>query len=340
MTDHLPVLGICGWSGSGKTTLIEQLLPVLADRGLKVAVIKHDAHGLDVDRPGKDSDRFFQAGADVLAQGPDQAFFRTHHSGVELADLVAPLAPGYDLILVEGHKRSAIPKVWLLGDDQTPPPPDAGEPLAVLQWDSDRLAAVTPIIDKFLTDRLAAEPLHGCVLIGGKSTRMGRPKHLIESNGRTWLARTIECFEQVVSTVAISGAGEIPDELAGHPRLPDAKEAEGPMSGLLSMMRWCPRASWLVAACDMPDLTLDALRWLVSTRTPGRWATLPKVGESEGVEPLLAYYNFRCRTLLEKQAAQDNYRLNDLASNTEVASPPVPPELISAWQNANTPGDL
>jgi len=339
MADHLPILGICGWSGSGKTTLIEQIVPGLLAGGLKVAILKHDAHGLDVDRPGKDSDRFFNTGADVLAHGPDQAFFRAHHDGVELAELLAPLARRYDLMLVEGHKHSAIPKVWLLADDEAAPPAEAGEPLVVLSRDTDRPAAVKPLIDKFLTDRLAVEPLMGCVLIGGKSTRMGSPKHLIETDGKTWLARTIEYFEQATSTVVISGAGDVPDELSGYARLPDAPDARGPMSGLLSMMRWAPRASWLVAACDMPDLTGEAIAWLASTPAPGKWATMPKVG-TKGVEPLLAYYNFRFAALLETQAAAGNYRLNDLAQNSEVATPPVPPELAPAWRNANSPQDL
>ena len=339
MADHLPILGICGWSGSGKTTLIEQLAPALIADGLKIAVLKHDAHGLDVDRPGKDSDRFFNSGADVLAQGPDQTFFRTHHDGVELAELLAPLTGRYDLVLVEGHKHSAIPKVWLLGDDEAAPPAEAGEPLAVLSRDTDRPAAVKPLIDEFLSDCLDREPLMGCVLIGGESARMGRPKHLIETDGRTWLARTIRFFEQVTSAVVISGAGDVPDELGGYVRLPDVTDAAGPMSGLLSMMRWAPRISWLVAACDMPDLTGEAFAWLVSIRAPGKWATMPKVG-AKGVEPLLAYYNFRFAALLETQAAQNNYRLNDLAANTEVATPPVPPELAPSWRNANSPQDL
>jgi len=105
------------------------------------------------------------------------------------------------------------------------------------------------------------------------------------------------------------------------------------------MMRWAPRASWLVAACDMPDLTGEALAWLASTRTPGKWATMPKV-DAKGVEPLLAYYNFRFRNLLEIQAAANNYRLNDLADNLKTATPSVPKELARAWRNANSPRDL
>ncbi len=66
---HGAILGICGFKNTGKTTLIERLIPRLKTMGLEVLVIKHDSHGIDVDRPGKDSGRFFRAGVDVLLQG-------------------------------------------------------------------------------------------------------------------------------------------------------------------------------------------------------------------------------------------------------------------------------
>src|SRR3990172_2773882 len=96
--EQLPVFGVCGWSGSGKTTLIEAILPRLLQRGLSVAVVKHDVHGVSVDCSGADSDRFFQAGADVLLQGPTEQFFRRHCQAVDsdLAEWV-DLATRYDL---------------------------------------------------------------------------------------------------------------------------------------------------------------------------------------------------------------------------------------------------
>ncbi|VEB43226.1 Molybdopterin-guanine dinucleotide biosynthesis protein B [Chromobacterium violaceum] len=56
------VLGICGYSGSGKTTLLEALLPLLGRRGLRVSVIKHSHHDVELDTPGKDSFRHRRAG--------------------------------------------------------------------------------------------------------------------------------------------------------------------------------------------------------------------------------------------------------------------------------------
>ncbi len=65
-----PVLAVCGFSGSGKTTLLETAIPRLVERGLAVAVVKHAAHGFQVDRAGKDSERLFRAGATIVLSGP------------------------------------------------------------------------------------------------------------------------------------------------------------------------------------------------------------------------------------------------------------------------------
>ncbi len=341
MIEDLPIFGICGWSGSGKTTLIERIVPRLTEKGLKVVVVKHDAHGIDVDRPGKDSDRLYRAGADILLQGSHEEFVRLHRAEEgDLLSVLMSLVDRYDLVLVEGHKTATLRKVWLLGDKETSPPEDIENIAAVLPRDSDRLAAVMPLLETFLTEQWLKVPVLGCVLIGGKSTRMGTPKHLLRKNGRSWLARTVELLEQVSEPVVIVGSGAVPDEVSSFTRLVDVPDAKGPMSGVLAAMRWAPHASWLVVACDLPDLSAAALSWLLSTRGPGIWATLPRLAGSCGFEPLLAHYDFRARAALQRQAIDGNFRSTDVALHPKVISPEIPAHLAAAWRNVNIAADL
>src|SRR5579864_1295534 len=111
------VFGFAGWSGSGKTTLIETLVPRLTAAGLRVSLVKHAHHDFDVDRPGKDSHRHRMAGcAEVLVTSSVRWALMHELRGTPELTLDGALArlSQCDLVLVEGWKRAAIPKleVW------------------------------------------------------------------------------------------------------------------------------------------------------------------------------------------------------------------------------------
>ncbi len=110
----LKVFGIAGWSNAGKTTLIERLLPRLTARDLSVSVVKHAHEKFDIDKPGKDSFRFREAGShEVLVSSPTRwALMREHRGAPEpgLAELLSHLS-ACDLVIVEGFKRDAMPKL-------------------------------------------------------------------------------------------------------------------------------------------------------------------------------------------------------------------------------------
>ena len=333
-----PVLGVCGFSGAGKTTLLERVLPELAKRGLRVAVVKHDAHGIQVDRPGKDSDRLFTAGADVLLQGPDEALLRTRREyGGDLAAALALLSPHHDLILVEGHKDSPCSKIWLRDRAGRPAPGTVRGVVDSYDFGGDRAARLLDFLAEWLPRQWRRPPVLGCVLIGGRSRRMGRPKHLLRRDGATWLERTVALLDAHCESVVICGAGEVPDAVGHCPRLPDAPALQGPLAGLLACLRWAPHASWLVCACDLPELSRPALAWLLEQRRPGAWAVLPRRHADAPAEPLFALYDFRARPLLEAQAARGNMAPRAIAAHGKVLTPVVPPALAAAWRNVNTP---
>jgi len=99
-------------SNSGKTTLIEKIVPILKARGLRVAVIKHASGGFDLDKPGKDSWRFQQAGADsVILAGPDRVALLKKIEHVPSLEELEQLAGYVDIALYEGFKESAKNKI-------------------------------------------------------------------------------------------------------------------------------------------------------------------------------------------------------------------------------------
>jgi len=331
--DTLPILGICGASGSGKTTLIEQCIPPLLGRGLKVAVAKQSPKRLMIDRTGKDSVRFFAAGADCLLMGEEGMFSRRHPSpGTDFSAELQTLAANHDLVLVEGYRHTPGAKVWLLGEDGEPPDPGP-EVIATLPRGEGRSRAGAAVIADFLERQWLRPQVVGAILIGGKSTRMGRPKHLLVKEGKTWLERTAATLGQVSDQVVVAGGGAM--GTCPLPQLPDVPGIQGPLAGLLAVMRWHPWATVLASACDLPELSVAALRWLLEQRAPGTWAVIPKVGDHH--EPLLALYDFRCRPALETMARGDIRRLSALvgAEGVKVVSPPQ--DLHMAWRNVNYP---
>jgi len=109
----IPIISIVGKSDSGKTTLIEKLVPELTRRGHRVATVKHDVHGFEVDREGKDSWRHKKAGAHtVVISSPEKvALIRDVERDLSLGEIRDKLIRDVDLILSEGYKRDVQPKI-------------------------------------------------------------------------------------------------------------------------------------------------------------------------------------------------------------------------------------
>lgn len=102
------ILEVIGYSGPGKTTLIEKLIPALRKRGIRLAVIKHTSHHHELDKPGKDSHRLRQAGAEaVVVSSPKMvAMFREVKREWPIKRLLRHLPRHIDLVIAEGFRSS------------------------------------------------------------------------------------------------------------------------------------------------------------------------------------------------------------------------------------------
>jgi molybdopterin-guanine dinucleotide biosynthesis adapter protein len=152
---HPPVVAFVGYSGSGKTTLLVSVVRALKARGVRLAVVKHSGHyDIDENATGSDTRRLWSAGADlVVLMTPDRlALWRRTESEPALSDVLARVVMGLppdprapvgsdgdavvDLILLEGYKRSSVPKIEVIRAACHP------QPIAGLRR---RLACVTDV---------------------------------------------------------------------------------------------------------------------------------------------------------------------------------------------------
>lgn len=108
----IPMIGFAAYSGTGKTTLIEKIIFYLKEEGLRIAVIKHDAHGFDIDHEGKDTWRFTQAGSDMTIIASTEKTACIERGSKPFCE-VAAMVHDVDLILVEGYKREGISRIGI-----------------------------------------------------------------------------------------------------------------------------------------------------------------------------------------------------------------------------------
>lgn len=140
----IPLLAISAWSGTGKTTLLKKLIPALCARGLRPGLIKHSHHNMDIDTPGKDSYELRKAGAaQTMVASPQRWALMTetpHEAPLDLAYLVSRMDHStLDLVLIEGFKHEAAPKILLFRSD-------AGHHFSELTLDEHVIAVASDVV--------------------------------------------------------------------------------------------------------------------------------------------------------------------------------------------------
>ena len=189
-------------------------------------------------------------------------------------------------------------------------------------------------------------PLHGLLLAGGKSTRMGRDKAsmVVGDDGMTQAARAIGLLRRFCGRVYISlRDGQSPPEGGEDvPVIRDSKEAEGPLSGILGAFHEAPGAAWRVMACDLPVVSEDVLARLVERFSEESGpAFTAYASPADGLpEPLCAIYGPSAQSVLRRHAARGHICPRHIMAEESVRLLPLLAADAAALANLNTPDDL
>jgi molybdopterin-guanine dinucleotide biosynthesis protein A len=183
-------------------------------------------------------------------------------------------------------------------------------------------------------------PVNGLILAGGKSTRMGQDKALLDRGGQSQLAYLAGLLDKKVERVFVSTRADQKDdgERCKYAQIVDRYDDMGPLAGILSAMEEHPDSDWLVVACDLPNITGETITHLLKNCSADHPFTA-YVSSHDGLpEPLCAIYRAGSIAIMRRFADEGIYcpRKILIRSDTFLLEQSDPGSL----DNINTPDDL
>lgn len=185
-----------------------------------------------------------------------------------------------------------------------------------------------------------AERVWGLVLAGGRSRRMGRDKALLRRDGATQLERTVDLLGRHLECVFVSTRPDQADdaERRRFPQIVDRHTEIGPVAGILSALEAHPAVTWLVLACDLPNVDDETIAFLLENRAESKPFTAFASSHDGLPEPLCALYRPAALPIVRSfvDAGTICPRKILVRSDTNLLEQPNP----AALDNVNTPDDL
>lgn len=183
-------------------------------------------------------------------------------------------------------------------------------------------------------------PCHIAVIAGGASRRMGRDKASITADGSTWLQRVVRRALDTGAPVVVAGRTEPEDwSLQGVRFVVDDQPGLGPIGGIRTALRHCG-SGVLAVACDQPLLTTEAMLWLLTQREEEEVVDGIIVTHGDGIEPLFSIYEQSVLRLIDEGLEAGERSLREMIRAGRFRYSELPPELVPALVNVNTPEEL
>ncbi|MDT8418161.1 MAG: NTP transferase domain-containing protein, partial [Lutibacter sp.] len=188
-------------------------------------------------------------------------------------------------------------------------------------------------IENLIKEKIA--PVHGLVLAGGKSTRMGTDKGTLNFYGKNQRDVAIELLEKKHLKTYLSVREE--QEIGIENKITDKFVGLGPFGAICSAFQENPDVAWLVLATDLPFVNDEVIKLLLKHRNPSKVATAIKGKNSQFPEPLITIWEPKSYTLLLNYLAQGYSCPRKILLNSDIEIVEVDDDFI---RNINTPEEF
>jgi molybdopterin-guanine dinucleotide biosynthesis protein A len=180
----------------------------------------------------------------------------------------------------------------------------------------------------------------GCILAGGKSSRMGSDKCFLMFDGLSLIERAVNLLGAVFPTVVVLSGKQRELAFLGVPILPDIKKECGPLGGIHAAFVHTGAARLFVLACDMSFVSADLIRHIVACERSS--ATIPTMNGR--VQPLCALYARDCLPAIERALEEKRFKVRDVLDDLHPTLVALTPDLSffspDLLDNLNEPHDV
>tara|TARA_R110002073_G_scaffold279026_1_gene442857 strand:- start:96747 stop:97868 length:1122 start_codon:yes stop_codon:yes gene_type:complete len=311
---------------------------------------------------------YLDASHSEALQAPIVDVFTTHHSGILNTNSTTELNAynerirfaAYDLLLINGNHFKGDKQILILDNEKEASVKKRLDQLDRIQfviklhedakyfdflvekhptiknlrcYHIDEIDKIARHIENLIQEKIA--PVKGLVLAGGKSTRMGANKTMLNYHGTSQLNYATELLEHNLLETYISVG--LDQDTESKAFIKDSFFNLGPFGAICSAFRFDPNKAWCVLATDLPFVTDDLIKLLLQKRNPKKIATAIKGKSKEFVEPLITIYEPKAYPVLLSYLAQGYACPRKVLINSDVEIVEVDDVLI---QNINTPEEF
>lgn len=159
----------------------------------------------------------------------------------------------------------------------------------------------------------------GIVLAGGKSSRMGSDKCILEHNNSTFIQNAITLISSVSDDILLS-TNNSEFMKFGYQIVPDLFSGIGPLSGIYSSLLKSKTEINIIIPCDLPNISVELLNFLLSNI--GEFDAVIPVFDHK-VEPLVGVYKKGVLPFIEKSINDKEYKILTMLKNANTLFIPI-----------------